>query len=73
MSVGTQTQVNVSLAWGIPRLRWMTPRSPDEYLAIPEHESALCPQCGRAGSEYCGVYVCACDYRWRCPRLVGLD
>jgi hypothetical protein len=45
-----------------------------KYLALPIHESAVCPACGSTGvtlrADECDCHACA--FRWRWP-LVAMD
>lgn len=51
------------------------PTTLDEYLALPEHETAVCPRCDGTGvmmhRDLCRC--AACGYRWRWPAAVGMD
>lgn len=49
-----------------------------EYLALPVHETAVCPECGHTGVTIRGELADChrCDYRWRWPLVavdIGLD
>lgn len=53
-----------------PRLTW------DDYLRLPERESAVCPECGAASPSTNGVWWCD-DHEpyviWRWPGVLGMD
>ena len=81
MSVGTQTQANVTLVTvrapstfsdtlfrDLDHLTW------DGWLALPEHDQAVCPKCSRPAPMRNAVWVCpSCVYLWRWPGLIGGD
>mgnify|MGYP001608243138 CR=1 FL=1 len=52
------------------------PATPDAYLALPEIESAVCPDCGRPGSAVDSVFTCGehqPHVQWRWPGVLGMD
>jgi len=58
------------------------PKTLNEWLALPEHETPYCPRCPGTsqyrvvGYSYADVWICsddACGYRWRWPGIVGGD
>jgi hypothetical protein len=70
MLTTNDTAVHVSLAWGT------APMTTEIWLALPEHESAECPYCGRPGAAVNDVFTCGehiPHVRWRWPGVVGMD
>ena len=81
MSAGTQTQVNVTLVtvrapstFSDTLLRDLDLMTWDGWLALPEHDQAVCPRCSRPALARNAVWACSsCAYLWRWPGLIGGD
>ena len=81
MSVGTQTQANVSLVTSVARPAGASALFRDldhltwaGWLALPEHDTAVCPRCERPALARNAVWVCPpCAYLWRWPGEIGGD
>lgn len=44
----------------------------DDFVALPVHETAVCPECTSSASITGEVCRCRCGYIWRWPSM-GLD
>ena len=48
----------------------------DEYIALREIETAVCPECGRVGSAVNDIWTCGEHepvVQWRWPGVLGMD
>lgn len=72
---GTTASIGVGIAvQPVGRAPVWLPQTPEEYLALPEHETATCPRCESSGVAFHNdVGQCRCGYRWRWPSGMGLD
>lgn len=48
----------------------------DEYVALPEIETSVCPECGQVALIRGDVLICSSHeppVRWRWPGVMGMD